>query len=323
MVVKGSIGPYLTGMLSYVPPAYMAYKRRDFRRRSGRGSRAEFCYNVFLRHLAHVRAQGCERLISVIGEIGPGTSIGLGLAGLIFGAERYVAFDKVPFAELGKSVDLFDELAALFRARTPLAPDETYPEVRIPVPSLEFPQELCLGADLAACLSDNRLMDIRRSLLADDGCFVSYVAPWTEMQAADIPQLDLLIAHDVMEHVDDLEETYRRLSEFMAPGGVLSNHIDFKCHNLFSVWDGHWIADDWQWKLIRGRKPVLLNRLPYSAHARLSASAGFREIAASFVTGKPSDLRGVSALPRADLFVESDRFIQRAHVIAVRPTSGG
>ena len=319
MFVQGRLGPYMTGFLSLVPPVYMAYKKRDFRRRSARGAQAAFCYNSFLRHLIHLRESGFGRRISIIAEVGPGASIGVGLAALIFGAKRYYAFDKVAFADLDCSLSLFDELVGMFRSQMPLATEDVFPETRIPIKSPEFPAHLCLLGNLAASLADNRLSRIRQSLVRGTNDFVSYVAPWTSVTRDDVEPIHLLMAHDVMEHVDELDDTYRRLAQFLAPGAAFSNHIDFKCHNLFKNWDDHWYASEWQWKLIRGRKPVLLNRMPYSAHEQFLVRAGFSICRSTKVFAAPSysgvEPSGIGGI----VFQEEDRSIQRAHVVAELP----
>ncbi len=46
----------------------------------------------------------------------------------------------------------------------------------------------------------------------------------------------------------------------------MSHTIGFVCHGLAKQWNGHWAYSDPAWKIIRGRRPYLLNREPYSTH---------------------------------------------------------
>ena len=78
----------------------LAIRRVILRRPSTGGARtprtselAPYNYGVWLRHMIEAHAQGlpCEPL--TVCEIGPGKTIGAGLAALISGADRYIAID--------------------------------------------------------------------------------------------------------------------------------------------------------------------------------------------------------------------------------------
>lgn len=56
----------------------------------------------------------------------------------------------------------------------------------------------------------------------------------------------------------------------------MSHQIDFKCHGLDDSWNGHWKFSEKTWKLIRGRRPYLINRKPYSTHLHLLELSGFK-----------------------------------------------
>jgi len=51
------------------------------------------------------------------------------------------------------------------------------------------------------------------------------------------------------------------------------------CKNQCPVandWNGYWKYSDWLWKIIRGKRPYLINRQPYSMHLYLLKKAGFK-----------------------------------------------
>ena len=87
--------------------------------------------------------------------------------------------------------------------------------------------------------------------------------------------VDLVFSQAVLEHVDDVDGTYAALFRWLKPGGVMSHAIDFRCHGLTRDWYGHWTLPSWTWRLVRGRRPYLINRLPASAHAEKLERAGF------------------------------------------------
>jgi hypothetical protein len=58
--------------------------------------------------------------------------------------------------------------------------------------------------------------------------------------------------------------------------GYISHQIDFKCHGTADEWNGHWAYSDFMWKLIRGKRPYLLNREPHSTHTAILSEEGYR-----------------------------------------------
>ena len=55
----------------------------------------------------------------------------------------------------------------------------------------------------------------------------------------------------------------------------MSHLIDFASHGLTQEWNGHWALGDLAWAALRGRRPYLINRLPYQEHLRLGEANGF------------------------------------------------
>jgi hypothetical protein len=47
---------------------------------------------------------------------------------------------------------------------------------------------------------------------------------------------------------------------------------------ISNKWNGHWACSDWQWKLIRGKRPFLINREPHSTHLARMRKEGFKII---------------------------------------------
>ena len=79
--------------------------RRSSTRGAGVAPRQEapsplgYCYAVWLRHLIVLDRYGFSGKDAAIGELGPGDSIGTGIAALLSGARRYVGLDAVPYAK--------------------------------------------------------------------------------------------------------------------------------------------------------------------------------------------------------------------------------
>jgi SAM-dependent methyltransferase len=86
--------------------------------------------------------------------------------------------------------------------------------------------------------------------------------------------LDLIFSQAVLEHVDNLDKTYKAMFAWLKPGGYASHVIDFGAHHLSSFWNGHWAYNDFEWRLARGRREFLLNREPFSTHIKCAETAG-------------------------------------------------
>src|SRR5262245_51065395 len=97
--------PYLIGLLTYTPLA----PRYQIPRTGGTDDPA-YCYGVFLHHLVHAHRAGLATFPEVVAELGPGDSLGTGLAWLIAGAERYLAFDVRRYATAEQNTQVFDAL---------------------------------------------------------------------------------------------------------------------------------------------------------------------------------------------------------------------
>jgi SAM-dependent methyltransferase len=213
-----------------------------------------------------------DKVPAVVAELGPGSSFGIGFAALICGAEKYYALDLLDCTDVDRNLQVFDELVALFRARAPI-PATGVHSLRFPdLASYEFPEFLCLDTGPAF---EARIAGIRRDIAANAGSFVKSVAPWTEHSLLAPDSVDWIFSTSVLEHVDDIASAYRAFAHWLKPGGYSSHLIDFDSHGTAQAWNGHWAMDKAAWFVLRGRRPYLLNRLPYSEHARLARENGF------------------------------------------------
>jgi hypothetical protein len=95
----------------------------------------------------------------------------------------------------------------------------------------------------------------------------------------------------------------------------MSHQIDFRCHGKADTWNGHWAYSDTAWKIIVGRRPYLLNRVPHSEHIRLLREAGFA-IVSEKITRAPSVLRSRQLAPRFRQLSETDLTVSGAFVLA-------
>jgi hypothetical protein len=297
-------------------------------RHSGGTVSARYCYSVWLRHLVMAANAGVSTRPRRVAELGPGDSFGIGLAAMLSGTDRYVAFDAKPHASAERNLSVFGELVQLFTQHAPI-PDETeFPEVFPRLECYDFPRTLLSEVRLAAALQPDRLNAIRQALAgpSPDGSPVEivYLAPWDHVALVRPGTVDMVISQAVLEHVEDPSATYAALSRWVCPGGIMSHSIDFQSHGLTESWNGHWTLGDLTWHVVRGDRPYLLNRLPYSAHLALMERSGFR-----LVTNRRYEAPGLArralsprfrSLADEDL-VTASAFVQAEKVGAMPSTS--
>jgi SAM-dependent methyltransferase len=269
------------GMLSYVP----GFERFLTKLRGGGGTRSpRYCYSVWLRHLAMAREHGLSTAPATVAELGPGDSVGVGLAALLTGSERYWALDVLSYTNSERNLQIFDGLVDLLRNRASIPNGEEFTDVQPTLDSYAFPGDILTPQRLAAALSPERLERVHRAIVTlgahsqPEHALLSYISSWDE--AANIPQgsVDAIFSQAVLEHVDDLAATYKAMDNWLKPGGYMSHQIDFRSHNLTQAWNGHWALSDFQWNMMRGKRAYFLNRQPYSRHLHLLSELGFSSI---------------------------------------------
>ena len=298
--------------------------RRKLAKRSlgtgGGAQSARYCYSVWLRHLLHANANHLNVDPRHVAELGPGLSLGIGLAAILSGVERYYAFDVVAHQHAERNLAVFDELIALFQARAPIPRTDEFPAIGPDLPAYDFPRQLLDDERLERNLRPERLARVREALRHCDSpqSMIQYRAPWHTQNAIERDSLDLVFSQAVLEHVDQLADTYRAIYEWLRPNGYMSHQIDFKCHDSAREWNGHWTYSDLKWKLVRGKDTWLINREPHSTHLRLMRESGFRIIEDTRVE-RSSKLARSHLAPRFKTLTDEDLRTGDAFIQALKP----
>ena len=304
----------------------LAFRRAVLRRPSAGGvpilrtsELAPYNFGVWLRHMIEAHAQGLPTCPRTVCEIGPGKTVGAGLAALISGADRYIAIDGKPTWDTEKNLAMVDGLVEMFRRRSARdATGDDLPEGAML--STEFPAHVLSDGRMEKCLEPGRLRRIRESIVRvnrNDSC-IRYIVqksgdPMHELDGS----ADMIFSQAALEHVGELSLTYERMSRWLAPGGFVSHQIDFQCHGAASDWNGHWAYSDPVWQFIHVGAEPLINRVPYSGHMRLMRFHGF----ALVTERRRQDRSGMSRAMLAPRFwrMSSDDLTTRgAFVQAVR-----
>lgn len=257
------------GMLTWVP-AIDVWRRRHAS--TGGTNDPRYCYSVWLRHLVTLVPYGFRIKGARIGELGPGDSIGMGLAALLSGAEHYVGLDLLPFCT-GTNLDaIFEELVQLYIKKEPIPDNTEFPNIRPQLESYEFPDSAIEWTGFSERVARIR-SEIRKGL--DHGQIVTYRAPWTSIADVASKSLDLIFSQAVLEYVARVDEVYRAMSVWLKAGYYASHVIDLGAHGLSPYWNGHWAYSNREWRLARGRREIFLNREPLNTYLACAKKFGF------------------------------------------------
>jgi SAM-dependent methyltransferase len=273
---------YLEGLLSFIPGLKNIGLRGTVM--SSHELPAKYYYSVWLRHIVTAYENKLNTKIDAVAELGPGDALGLGIMALLTGANQYYAFDVVHYAKNEHNIRIFYELIKLLKNKERIPDNMEFPHVEPLLTSYDFPSHILKDEDLVRSLSPERLHLIEAALKEqiepDNSIKIEYIVPWNSYKHIRNASLDLIISQAVLEHIDDLNACYTLMAQWLKPHGFISNAIDFRSHGLTETWDGYRQYSGLAWKVIRGRRPFLLNREPYSTHVHLAKKSGFEIISA-------------------------------------------
>jgi hypothetical protein len=266
--------PLLRRLASYVFPKSL-FKRPG----SGGTFSSAYCYSVWLRHLVKLKESNLIENISdikSIAEIGPGDSIGIGLAALYTGVERYYAFDVIKHANNSKNEFINAELLELFKNNTEIPHGTNQFRNTNPVlHSYKFPKEI-LNFNTDWYESRSNFIAENLKTMNQINSKINYIVPWMGIKQSTVKNLDLIISQAVMEHVYDIDFAYTEMYNWLKPGGIMSHQVDFKAHEMTDEWDGHFYIKSNLWKILAHGRKYPMNRLPLSTHLNSLEKAGFK-----------------------------------------------
>ena len=279
---------------------------------------SRYCYSVWLRHLVMAHRSGLNTNPEIVSELGPGNSLGIGLAALICGADYCYALDVESHTEISANVAVFDELCELFSKRTPIPDDDEFPAMKPRIDNYAFPAEILSEDRLVKVLSPNRLTGIRQALInPGENSPIQYQAPWDDPRIIRPHCVDMIFSQAVLEHVDDLQTTYAAMVRWLKPDGFVSHQIDFKCHGWANEWNGHWRYPELVWRILRGKRTFAINRQPHSQHVAALQANGF-ELKCDQTTTMASSYKISDLAPMFRFMSEQDLVTSGAFIQAVR-----
>jgi SAM-dependent methyltransferase len=198
-----------------------------------------------------------------VAEIGPGSTLGAGLAALFSGANKYYALDVQNYINQKTLLKYFDEILLIFNSRKSGRND--------------FPSHILSEEILSKSLAKERINDIRFDLESNFGSskYIKYFVPWTDEKLRIDFHIDFIFSQCVLEHVDNLEYCYESMNKWLKPGGYASHLVDFQSHAFTKHWNGHWAFSKMEWERIKGSNAWAINREPLSKHQIYAINSGF------------------------------------------------
>ena len=158
------IKPIATGLASFLPGAYYLHARLLGRSKGQRVNPARYCYSVWLRHLVHAAENGLNTRPDTVAELGPGGSLGVGIAALITGASRYHGLEILNRTNIAGNLAVFSDLVEMFARREDIPADNEFPKIRPFLESYDFPHHILDDSRMQYALAEDRLVAIRNSI---------------------------------------------------------------------------------------------------------------------------------------------------------------
>lgn len=265
--LKVKLKPLVKGALTFIPGMAQLFPESG-----GATLSASYCYGVWLKHLVMLWENGMRSIPRMAAELGPGSSLGTGLAAMLCGVDHYRALDVVKHSRVADNLRVLDDLVELFRNRSP-RPQKGWPDFDQYLDQTLFPSHILTDDLLRKSMAPERIAKIRRAITHPEeisaDITIKYIAPWDAEHTIEKDSVDLIVSHAVLGEVVDLENTYQALNSWLKPGGVMSHQIGMTFKGINGKWNGYWACPEPMWKIIKGRRPFIVNRQPVSVHLDL------------------------------------------------------
>jgi len=312
---EAKIKPIIVGMLKY-----SSIMKRILPVSTGGTNNSRYCYSVWFRHLKYLAAYNNNIIPQKIAELGPGDSLGIGLAALLSGSENYYALDIIKYWDNNKNLKIFDDLVALFYKRESIPDNKEFPNAYPILDCYDFPSDILPDEALKKSLAPDRIAAIRSELCnfgSKENSFINYQIPWYDSKVIHYHTLDFIFSQAVLEHIDDLENTYKAMHEWLSPSGMMSHCIDFKSHGFAKSWNGHWTFSDFEWKIIVGGRKYSINRQPFSKHLAIQEKYNFR-ILEKFPNKSENNLKRSSLAKKFENLSDKDLSTSEVYVLSIK-----
>lgn len=275
--------PLIKGLLSLLLPAEYLWLGGEAAVTEfwGKGSSAAYYYGVWLKHLTLSMEAGMG-FPRAMAEIGPGDSLGVGIAALLSGVSTYHAFDVMFVDSPDADVAMVPTLAAIMAGGT-LRPKKGWPDYDHLLEGGSLPPEILARLPSRASLTANLIAEIVSKLKEPVDSSEGLKRSW---RTGEPPggtngmdgSYDFLMSHSVLEYVSDLDSCFARCRSMLRSGGWMSHQIDLTSLGITTHWNGHLAYPDRLWRIACGRRRFVPNRKLASDYIRSAEANGFHVV---------------------------------------------
>ncbi|MEN8122142.1 MAG: methyltransferase domain-containing protein [Bacteroidota bacterium] len=309
--------PIAKGFLKHIPGIEKMRVKK-----TGGTINSRYCYSIWLRHLIHaIKGFHLKSIPVTVAELGPGDSIGIGLAALLTGVENYYALDVYKYWDAKRNLTIFDELFRFIKAREKIPDNKEFPNAKPLLDSYEFPSKILSDKQLKKSLDPKRINEIKKEIAVLDNSsknkYINYFIPWDGANIIKKGSVDFIYSQAVLEHVEDLKSAYQAMHSWLKQSGIMSHQIDFKSHGITKSWNGHWIYSDFEWKLVKAKKEFLINRAPLTRHIKLHDLFNFN-ILKKVIFSKKSLLKKQQLAKKFRTLCETDITTSGAYILSTK-----
>lgn len=212
-------------------------------------------------------------------ELGSSDSIGIGIMALLTGSDRYTSLELSGRPNRDEMLEMLHELTDLLSSHAPIPDEVEFPKINIRLSCYDFPHALLPNTKLRAMLDETRILHIHESINrlssgARDCDQIRFICPWHDKLVEKQEDFDLIFSRAVMEHVNDCRKVYSALAERLKTGGLMLHDIEYHGHSASRIWNGHWCYPNWLWSLLKGNRPMMINRATHEMHREYLKQAG-------------------------------------------------
>lgn len=299
---------------------YSGFLTRHLPVAAGATGNARYCYAVWMRHLVGLFNHNNGTIPGEVLELGPGDSLGAGLAALLSGAEQYWALEVIKYWDVERNLRIFEELVELFKNRTPIPDSNEFPLLRPTLENYQFPSEILSDNVLGESLQTRRLDQIRHEISVPDdpgNHFIKFRVPWYQTDIIRPASADFIFSQAALQHIDYINHAFFAMHTWLAPGGFMSHVIDYSSLGFTRLWNGHWAMTELEWRIMRGGRKFLTNRLPHSSYVSLHNQFNLRILQVKATT-RPNELHHMQLVKKFRGLSEEDLTTFCSWIISVK-----
>jgi SAM-dependent methyltransferase len=219
-----------------------------------------YCFSLFVKLFNYSDKHLNYKRQNSILEVGCGDTFVTSCLFYFCGYKSIYAIDGFKYLNKEKTISALDKAIKLLREQSkivlnfnPRVDDEVFERLYQVIPS---------GNDFEIMAKDlkNAVEDYFEGKIS----IIHYIAPY-DLTSIFNEKFDFIFSQAVLEHVFPLESTLPFFKKNLANGGIMYHNVDFKSHGFSTLYNGHYLMDDKEFKKLSSPFVFrMINRMPPS-----------------------------------------------------------